>query len=125
MNSDEVKEIEAEMSACRCMTPPFPGADFYSQFVGIDRTNGRFGKVSVETCRRCGAQWITYSVEDEAFSESGRWYRGLASPEMLMDLTPEGAVGTLESLPWHYCGGSFFRSTGRKRSGPGPILVDL
>lgn len=111
------------MSECQCMKPPFLHNDFYSQFIGIDKTNGRFGKVSVETCKRCGSRWIVYSVEYEAFSQSGRWYRGLSSPEMIIHLTPEGAVVALEGLPWYFYGGSYFETTGRK--GTGPVLVDL
>jgi hypothetical protein len=107
---------------CRCMTPPFDYRDFHSVPVGIDTTNGRCGEVSIETCKRCGAEWLHYLVEYEGFTGSGRWYRGLLAEEMRGSLTPERAVTLLEALPWHFYGGSFFHSTGRR--GSGPILVD-
>lgn len=111
------------MSQCRCMTPPFNYNDFEIEFIGVDKTNGRFGEVSVEKCKTCGLKWLRYYVEYAAFTQSGRWYRGLASEKLLSSLNPEGAVEALASLPWHFYGGSYFRTTGRK--GVGPIFVDI
>lgn len=105
------------------MTPPFRHTDLDSELIGVDETNGRFGEVSVETCKTCGAKWLRYFVEYEAFTASGRWYRGLVSQETLSSLTPEGAVDALSGLPWHFYGGSYFETTGRK--GVGAISVDL
>lgn len=105
------------MDKCRCMTPPFDFRDFDARPVGTDTTNGRFGEVSVETCKACGAKWLHYFVEFEAFSESGRWYRGLVTADMVAALTPEGSVSLLEQLPWYFAGGSYFNSTGHKGSG--------
>jgi len=48
---------------------------------------------------------------------------GVISPDLAATLTPERAVPILESLPWHFYGGSYFRSTGKR--GTGPIFVDL
>ena len=110
------------MSECRCMTPPFWYQDYETEEVGIDETNGRFGEVSVETCKWCGNLWLRYLVEYPAFSESGRWYRGLVTPEMLESLRPEQAPDLLASLPWHFYGGSYFRTTGRK--GSSPLRID-
>ena len=105
------------------MMPPFHYTDFESEFVGVDKTNGRFGEVSIETCKTCGSKWLRYFVAYEAFTASGRWYRGLLSQKILNSLTPEGAVEALAGLPWHFYGGSYFETTGRK--GVGPIFVDL
>lgn len=105
------------------MMPPFHYTDFESEFVGVDKTNGRFGEVSIETCKTCGSKWLRYFVVYEAFTASGRWYRGLLSQKILNSLTPEGAVEALAGLPWHFYGGSYFETTGRK--GAGPIFVDL
>ena len=104
------------------MAPPFHYTDFDSDPVGVDPTKGRFGEVSIETCRHCGAKWLRYFVEHEGFSESGRWYRGLVTDEQARSVTPEGALAVLEALPWHFYGGSYFRTTGRK--GSGPVLLD-
>ncbi|HUR53827.1 MAG TPA: hypothetical protein VMZ71_06830 [Gemmataceae bacterium] len=110
------------MADCRCMTPPFDFRDFDTASLGVDETNGRFGEVTVETCRACGARWLRYFVENEAFSRSGRWYRGLVSPDVLAGLSPSQAPAVLAGLPWYFFGGSYFDSTGRKGSGP---LADL
>ncbi len=104
------------------MKPPFHHTHFDSEVIGVDKTNGRFGEVSVETCKKCGSTWLRYFVDHEAFTASGRWYRGLVSREMLRSLTPEGAVEALAGLPWHFYGGSYFQTTGRK--GVGPIFID-
>ena len=111
------------MAECRCMTPPFDYRDFESESLGVDETNGRFGEVSVETCKACGAKWLRYFVEYEAFSRSGRWYRGLVSPDVLRGLKPERVPGVLSGLPWYFYGGSYFDTTGRR--GSGPLLIDL
>jgi hypothetical protein len=110
------------MAECRCMIPPFNFRDYVSEPLGIDHTNGRFGEVSVQTCKACGKQWLHYLVEYEAFSNSGRWYRGLVTRQMLLTLLPELAVALLESLPWYFYGGSYFETTGRQ--GSGRVWVD-
>lgn len=105
------------------MTPPFNYQDYDSELLGIDETNGRSGEVTIETCKACGRMWLCYFVEYESFSQSGRWYRGLVTPEMVESLRPEQAAELLASLPWRSSGGSYFRSNGKK--GSGPITVDL
>ncbi len=110
------------MTECKCMEPKNRGG-FDSVLIGIDETHGRFGEVSIQTCNRCGNKWLYYFVEYEAFSESGRWYRGLVTEDVARSVTPETAVTVLENLDWRISGGSYFRSTGRK--GTGPIHVDL
>jgi hypothetical protein len=90
---------------------------------GIDATNGRFGEVSVEKCIHCGTSWLRYFVEYEAFTASGRWFRGLMSEKAVALVSPELAVSVLESMPWHFRGGSYFGSTGEVASGP--IRADL
>jgi len=97
--------------------------DYELAEVGVDETNGRYGEVTLRTCRGCGRIWLHYLVEYEAFSQSGRWYTAVISPDVAASLTPERAVPILEGLPWHVFGGSHFRSTGKR--GTGPILVDL
>jgi len=106
------------MAECRCMTPPFDYRDYDTEPLGVDETNCRFAEVTVETCKACGARWLKYHVEYEAFSRSGRWYRGLVSPDVLSGLTPAQAPAVLAGLPWYFYGGSYFETTGRKGSGP-------
>lgn len=105
------------MSECRCMTPPFHRGDFDSQAIGMDMTNLRFGEVSVETCKACGSKWLQYFVEYEAFTASGRYFRGMASAEQLQGLTPERAAAVLASMPWYFRGGSYYQTMGERTSG--------
>jgi len=107
---------------CGCLDPQ---AD-YTAFecirdVGVDKTNGRFGEVRVDRCRSCGRLWLHYFVEYEAFSQSGRWYRGVVTSDVAQRITPERAVEVLEALDSHLHGGSYFPSAGRSR---GKVLVD-
>ena len=105
--------------ACECLE--LGPRRFDEAFVGIDRTSGRFGEVSVRTCRACGRRWLRYHVEYEAFTGSGRWYTGLLPDGA--EVTPEAAAPLLERLPWHVYGGSWFGTSGRR--GSGPLRVDL
>ncbi len=115
--------VEGQDSDCACFNPPFNFQDFTEKFIGVDETHGRFGDVSVDTCKHCGTRWLRYHVVYEGFSESGRWYRGLVSDEQLAEITPQTAVEFLESLPWRFYGGSYFRTSGRR--GEGPVHVGL
>jgi hypothetical protein len=101
------------MTECRCYAPPFDYRDFTSREIGVDHG----AEVSVVTCNSCGTRWLHYFFENESFTASGRWYRGLlAAPEQSM-VTPATAIAYLGSLPWHFAGGSFYDSTGFRRSG--------
>ena len=111
------------MSTCRCYKPPFHCQDFVSAPVGIDKTNGRYGEVTVETCAHCGEKWLHYFVEYEAFTASGRWFRGPISNAALAAITPENSVPFLEKLPWHFKGGSYFGSGGQLSTGA--VRADL
>ena len=111
------------MSNCRCHNPPFHYQDFVSVPVGIDKTHGRFGEVSVETCAHCGEKWLRYFVEYEAFTASGRWFQGVLAEKDAPTITPENSIAYLESLPWYFAGGSYFGSTGFKTMGK--IRADL
>lgn len=105
------------------MTPPFWYLDYDTVSLGVDETNGRCGEVTVETCKTCGSVWLRYFVEYESFSESGRWYRGLVTRNLIQSLKPEEAPALLSSLPSYFYGGSYFRTLGRK--GSGPVIIDL
>ncbi|MDI1315138.1 hypothetical protein [Prosthecobacter sp.] len=100
-----------------------PG-EFDAEVIGVDETNGRYGDVSVRTCRACGSRWLHYFAEYESFSRSGRWILGLLPDQLLLPLTALNAVPILDSLPWHYYGGSAFCSPGPQR-GTGEVPADL
>jgi len=116
------KLILPEMNDCRCLKPPFYPSSFDSVMVGVDEGNGRFGEVSIETCRICSRRWLRYLSEYEAFPKSGRWYRGLVTGEVARTVTPETALAVLGGLEWRFAGGSYFDSEGFKTSEP--LLVD-
>lgn len=103
---------------CRCATPPLDHRDFDRREIGIDPVGGRFADVAIERCKRCGREWLRYHYENEAFSRSGRWYRGLVSPGQAARATAENALRILAELPWHLYGGSYFETTGRRSDTP-------
>lgn len=108
---------------CPCLNPPFDYRDYNEKYIGRDETHGHFGDVRLDTCKHCGALWLRYFVEYEAFTASGRWYRGFINEETAQKVTPENAVEILQSLEWRFVGGSYFHSTGFKSSGE--VDVDL
>lgn len=105
------------MADCVCMNPPFHDADYDTTVIGVDKTSGRFAEVTIETCKRCGSLWLRYCYEIEAFSQSGRWYRGLVTPEVIAELQPEHAPVILAALPWYFYGGSYYQTTGQRGMG--------
>lgn len=95
----------------------------YTQFdevreVGVDSTDGRYADVTILKCRSCGAFWLRYHFEVEAFTGSGRWYRGLIDEPTASAITPEKAFAYLNALPSYGFGGSFFRHAGAVRIKP-------
>lgn len=85
--------------------------------VGIDTTAGRYADVEIYRCPDCGALWLRYFVEYEAFERSSRWARGLIAPDLAAAITPEQAPAHLGALPWVIFGGSWFGHGGRRGSG--------
>ena len=111
------------MTHCICMILSFKYSDFDSFKVGVDKTNGRYGDVSIKTCKKCNRKWLHYYVTYEGFSGSGRWYQGLLSEDIIKTVTPETAVEILESMDWYFYGGSYLGTAGNK--GSGLISVDM
>jgi hypothetical protein len=107
---------------CTCEKPPFNYADFRSSQLGIDHTNGRDAEVSIFQCKLCQRIWISYLVEFEHYSKSGRWYRGIISKKERSEITPENVVEYLENIEWYLYGGSYFESAGA--FGHGKAIVD-
>jgi len=120
---DAAMFVASKMSAsseaeCRCATPPYDHRDYDRTELGVDSARGRFGDVAIDRCRHCGATWLHYHYEIEAFTGSGRWYRGLLMPGQAARATPGNALEILAELPWHLYGGSFFSTTGRRSDVP-------
>jgi hypothetical protein len=103
---------------CRCETPPLDYRDFERRELGVDEADGRYADVAIERCRHCGRDWLRYHYEIEAFPRSGRWYRGLVSPEAAARATPGNAREILAALPWHLAGGSYFGHAGKRIDAP-------
>ncbi len=107
------------MAECLCFSPPFEFKNFDERHIGTD---DRYGDVSIQTCKTCGSTWLHYYQVHDSFTESGRWYHGLITKDMTRMLKLETAVPILENLEWHFIGGSYFRSTGKKVTGPARIF---
>jgi hypothetical protein len=103
---------------CRCATPPIDHRDYEPADMGVDNDHGSFADVRIDRCRWCGRQWLHYHHELEAFSRSGRWYRGVVTPGQAARLTSGNALEILAELPWHLYGGSYFDTTGRRSDVP-------
>ena len=93
-------------------------ADVERRFLGVDLTDGRYADVTYEACHACGLQWVHYQFEFEAFSRSGRWYRGQINSAQAEALTAANAAALLEALAAYTAGGSYFDGQERERSGP-------
>ena len=98
-----------------------PGAE--KTDLGVDSRNGRFGEVTLHTCPACGAKWLHYHVEYEAFAGSGRWFCGRLDHAGAVNVSASNAIATLAALPWYWAGGSYF--DGEVSKGVGPVPVDL
>lgn len=105
------------MTDCTCQHPPFHYTDFESRPVGTDPRQD--GEVTIETCRKCGTLWLRYFIDSEPpYPHSGRWWRGAIDPATAAAMTPDTAIAYLKGLPWHFCGGTYFDSTGFRRDVP-------
>jgi hypothetical protein len=100
------------------MAPPIDYLDFVRTEIGVDPANGRFAEVSIDRCKQCGSRWLAYQYELEAFSRSGRWYRGLITPAQAEQVAVPGALAILAGLPWYLYGGSYYDSSGKRSDGP-------
>ena len=105
---------------CECLR--FGPANSDEVIIGVDETNGRYGDVSVRTCRHCERRWLYYFAEYESFTGSGRRIRGILPDPLPMSLTPENAIPILNTLPWYiYSGSAFFLPPpGRRARGNAP-----
>ncbi|TCG08690.1 hypothetical protein BZM27_10510 [Paraburkholderia steynii] len=81
-------------------------------FEGIDKTNSRYGEVTLSRCQHCSTAWLRFFIEYESFSHSGRWYRAPVPCEREIEVTAERAIEMLNSLEPRFAGGSYFNSEG-------------
>ncbi len=102
---------------CTCLDEQCGSDQFDVTPVSTQRNDGMVNRMEVFTCQECGRHWIHYSTDHEARAGWGRWYRGLmeSGPE---EVTEEEGYRVLESLPWHFYGGTYYRTAGEKSMGP-------
>lgn len=106
---------------CDCENVHVPTQDSDVTDLGVDERNGRFGDVKLHKCTTCGANWLHYQVEYEAFSGSGRWFCGRLNAATATSVSASNAIATLAALPWYWAGGSYFDGEVSKGSGPVPV----
>ena len=99
--------------------PCLEGDVFFQNFERREVGDGPdFGEVSVNTCKRCGRDWLEYFVEYEYLTGAGRWFRGVVAPETTASVNPSEVKTILESLEWYFRGGSAFGGQVAKTFGP-------
>lgn len=108
---------------CACEELPPNYKNYISSYLGQDKTNGRYGDVTIEKCKHCNRNWVKYFVEFESFSESGRFYKGIVDDKDFPKLTAKNAIKYIENLEWYIYGGSYFSTSGK--FGEGQVNVDL
>ena len=111
-------------ASCGCAEtgPRFPDMQT-ERAVGTDPTKGRYSKVELIRCTRCGTLWINYLVEYEAFSGSGRWGAAPIDAATAAAITPAEVPAYLEAAAWFVYGGSYHGHAGKR--GTGKLRWDL
>lgn len=99
---------------CLCHEPSTPHLNFDYSYLGTDE---HYADIRIALCKQCGTKWLWYLYENEAFSHSGRWYRGVLNKE----IAPEDALTYLSRLEGYIYGGSYFG--GKAAYGKGAILI--
>ena len=99
--------------ACPCLDALAPASQFERTFLGADDL---YGEASVAHCKTCGRDWLHYCLTYEAFTGSGRWFRGQVGAGA--DLSPRNVLLVLSHLPGYFAGGSFYGGQAHRRSGP-------
>jgi len=92
-------------AACACLELVYVPWESEDKYLGTDEY---YAEISLQTCKRCGRIWLRYFYENEAFTKSGRWYRGLVPDDQVESVSAEGAREFLGKLEWYLCGGSFY-----------------
>ncbi|MEI8282413.1 MAG: hypothetical protein WCG75_08415, partial [Armatimonadota bacterium] len=89
---------------CNCFQNP-QGNDI--QFEYVDSMSD-YAEIYLGKCSSCGQEWLRYFYEDEGFTSSGRSYVGAISADQAKNLDKEQAKSILNSLAWHWYGGSYY-----------------
>jgi hypothetical protein len=100
---------------CPCLEGETYFQNFEHRALGMD---SNYGEVSVNTCKHCGRRWLHYLMEYEYLSRSGRWFRGVVTPEVAASVKPDDAKRIIEGLDYYFRGGSAFGGNVIKTTGP-------
>jgi hypothetical protein len=119
----EIERGRQSVENCRCFRIDGLGRSDREVPIGRDEQRGRFGEVTLQKCGDCGRKWLEYFVEYEAFTASGRRFRGLVTDAQAATVTASTAATMLGGLPWHFAWGSYFDGRWLRQSGP--VRVDL
>jgi hypothetical protein len=106
--------IADNSQACTCLAAS-PRHLIVVQELGMD---DRFAEVSLLRCADCDRKWLRYFYENEAFSNSGRWFLGAITQDQADSLSLYNAKSILEGLNWYFCGGSYYETQFTRVHGP-------
>jgi hypothetical protein len=91
------------------------GRGKWPETFGTDKTHG---EAEVKWCLLCGRFWLRYLIEEEAFSNSGRWYLGEVSPYQASRITADQVRSEFEIMSRYFYGGSYYEGRSGLTSGP-------
>jgi hypothetical protein len=103
---------------CPCLDEQCSKDAFEITDLTVYRMEGMVNTLDVCECKECGSFWLWYSIEDENRAGWGKWFRGLIPPGANEGISPDEAFAILEDLPWHFYGGSYYRTAGERSHGP-------
>lgn len=86
-------EKSASIEPCPCLTE---GPKWHESRTGHHRLDSHYGEVHVCKCSLCGARWLHYFYEHEAFTNSQRYYAGFLGNEV--EPEPDEAVNVINRL---------------------------
>ena len=100
--------------SCQCQTNRIHRS---SLTVVKDLGEHRWAHIDIRRCPLCGAQFLAFFHESEAFRKSGVWYVLPLTAEQLVEVTLENSRETFENAEWYWSGGSFWDGDVHQRSG--------
>ena len=106
---------------CDCMEEHCRVGAFEVSEVWAGREQDLAVRIDLWRCMECHRYWLRYSQMDEISPSYGKWYRGAIEAAEAVDLTEGDARGLLASVPWHFYGGPYYRTSGEFANGPIPV----
>jgi hypothetical protein len=97
---------------CSCFEPAVRLINPKQIYSGVDTEHSSYGEVSVEQCSGCMTFWLSFYIEYESFSRSGRWFRAPLPASLVAEVSANNAIDVLNTLTPRYAGGSYYDSAG-------------